>query len=113
MHVRNSAIFPISFGHALDLAETIGLPGATVFEPCGFAAFLCASAKDAVYFALRFDGEQWRAATPDIFLFEATSPIADEVRVWAEENPRSGQLVEMVAVEFCSASDQQRFEAAL
>jgi hypothetical protein len=113
MHARFCALYFIALDDAHNLAAQINLPGATTIEPSRFMAFLCASPNDALHLYMRFtDVERWPTDYPDLFLFL----IADrglEVQDWSERNPDSGQLVDVVAIEFCSAADQQRFEAAL
>jgi hypothetical protein len=113
MHVRFCALYFIALDTAHNLAAQIGLPGAKIIEASRFTAFLCASPNDALHFFMRFsEAERWLTDYPEIFLFV----IADrglEVRDWSERNPDSGQLVDVVAIEFCSESDQKRFEAAL
>ncbi len=112
MQARISIVYPISLTHAQDLALELDLPGATTIEPSRFTGFLCVDLKDAILFALRFDDiKQWPTDDPDVFLMAV--PCSQEVEDWLAENPSSGELIEMVAVEFESASDLHRFEKAL
>ena len=113
MHARFCALYFIALDDAHNLAAQINLPGATTIEPSRFTAFLCARLNDALHLYMRFsEAERWPTHDPELFLFL----IADRelgVQKWFERNPDSGQLVDVVAIEFCSAADQQRFEAAL
>ena len=113
MHARFCGLYFIALGDAHDLAAQINLPGATTIEPSRFTAFLGASPNDALHFCMRFsEAERCPTDYPALFLFL----IADrglEVQEWSKRNPDSGQLVDVVAIEFCSAADQQRFEADL
>src|SRR5688572_15811763 len=114
MQIRISGLYPVaSLADAYDMADQIGLSSTeTTIEPSGFVGFLCGAEKDAVHFVLRFnDAKQWPADDPEVFLMIV--PGSQEVEDWSAENPHSGELIEMVAIEFASASDQRRFEDAL
>ncbi|MBJ6124044.1 hypothetical protein [Microvirga splendida] len=110
---KPSAIYPVPLNYACELAERAGLPSeATFIEPTSLVGLVCASERDAIYFLLHFnDAQRWPAADPDVFLMIV--PVSDEVQDWINENPHSGDLIDMVAIEFQSASDLRRFEKAL
>lgn len=113
MHTGIYGTYFATLEHALEVAERISLSVATFVEPSRLTGFLCANAKEAVLFFLRFAGSQrCPVQDPDVFLMIA--PVgSDEVQDWSKETSMEGTLIEMVAVEFCSSIDQRRFEAAL
>jgi hypothetical protein len=114
MSNKLSELYPfLSIAHAYDLADKIGLSSfATTITPTRFVGLFCATEKDAIYFVLHFnDAKRWPADDPAVFLMVV--PASQEVEDWLAENPSSGHLLEMVYIEFASATDQRQFERAL
>lgn len=110
--MRTALLYPMDIDYAYEIAECLDLPSSTtIIQPSNLVGFLCATETDAVLFKLHFnDAKRWPSHDPEIFLM--ATPASDELRDWSEENRDRGQLLELVAIEFGSISDQNRFEAA-
>jgi hypothetical protein len=108
----SSCLYPMTLEEACDVANQIKLnPRQTYIEPSRFSGHLTDDNKAAVALRLTFNAKPWPTVSDDLHLmFVERSP---EVLAWIGSCGYEFEPVEIVAVQFGSDEDQEKFEGVV